>query len=90
MNHIHLLLSKGPAGEAWKSSNKAMLFQKFEVLEREVLSFFSAFRDFKELGLCNFLASDHTSLKTIGFCGSDIQSHKKVPYILHMLKMVYT
>jgi hypothetical protein len=66
--HTHLLLSEGPAREAWGSSNKATLFQKLGVLDREVLSFFSDFREFKELGMCNFFTSDHISLKVIGFC----------------------
>jgi hypothetical protein len=46
---------------------KTMLFQKLGVLEREVLSFFSDLREFKEFGMCNFFTSDHISLKVMGF-----------------------
>jgi hypothetical protein len=67
MLHTHLFLSEGPACETWESSNKAMLFQKLGVPDREVLSFFSDFKEFKELGMCIY-TSDHISLKVIGFC----------------------
>jgi len=49
MLHTHLLLSEGPARKDWESSNKAMLLQELGVLDREVLSFFSYFREFKDL-----------------------------------------
>jgi hypothetical protein len=49
-----------------------MLFPKLGILEREVLSFFSYIREFKELGMCNFFTSDHISLKVIGFCDNDM------------------
>jgi hypothetical protein len=74
MLHTHLFLSEGPACEAWESSNKVMFFQKLGVLDTEVFSFFSDFREFKELGICIF-TSDHISLKVIGFCDNDIQNH---------------
>jgi hypothetical protein len=76
MLHTHLLLSERPAREAWESSSKAMLFHKLGVLEREVLSFFSDFREFKEVGMYNFFTSDHISMKVVGFCDNDMQSHQ--------------
>jgi len=45
---------------------------KTGVLEREVLSFFSDFREFKELGICNFFTSDQISVKFMEFCDKDI------------------